>query len=602
MKKDGTPYYVDGAFVPVIGADGKPMKYLGIRYDQTEETIEKQGMKGIVDAIEKSYAFIEFQADGTILNANDNFLSTMGYTMEELEGKHHRIFVEKAYAKSKEYADFWSRLNDGEIFTDEFLRINKSGKDVYLQAVYSPVKDDMGRITKVIKIATDVTDQKMKNSDFEGQLDAIRKSQAVIEFEMDGTIINANDNFLNALGGYKEAEVKGKHHSIFVDKEYAKSADYKQFWTRLNNGEFFVDEFLRIGKNGEQVWIQASYNPILDLKGNPYKVVKYATDITEQVNLRDQLKEATHDVSIALEQMAKGNFKVRIEKDYQGTFKVLKDSLNQMADTVSQSVREIMKSTESLSSQGTQLSSTSQSMEAVADETTRQAQAVAAAAEQANRNFQTVSSATEQMTNSIREIASLVQSSNSIAQDALKQSNATISIVKNLGNSSEEIGAVVKTITYIAQQTNLLALNATIEAARAGDAGKGFAVVANEVKELARQTTQSAEEISKKIGGVQNDSKNVDVAIVEVGNIISKISEISGTIASSIEEQSITTADISRNIQEAARSTTEISEKISGVAEAAGETAQGAVHTSRASDELQRLSIDLNKVVKTFDV
>lgn len=601
IAKDGTDVWIQASYSPIRDLKGNVSGVVKVATDISEQKQINTDYKGQIDAIGKSQAVISFHMDGTIIEANENFLSTIGYTNAEIKGKHHSMFVEPAYARSSEYKDFWKRLNNGEFFVQEYKRIGKGGKEVYLQASYNPIMDLNGKPFKVVKYAYDITEQKIVNADFKGQIDAISKSQAVISFHMDGTIIEANDNFLKTIG-YTNAEIQSKHHRMFVDSEYARTDEYKDFWKRLNNGEYFVAEYKRIGKGGKEIYLQASYNPILDLNGRPVKVVKYATDITDQVLLREQLKSATADVSQVLELMAKGNFKARITKEYEGMFKVLKDSLNTMAEKVAGSVREIMKSTESLSSQGTELSSTSQSMEAVADETTRQAQAVAAAAEQANRNFQTVSSATEEMTNSIREIASLVQNSNNIAQSALKQSNATINVVKNLGNSSEEIGAVVKTITYIAQQTNLLALNATIEAARAGDAGKGFAVVANEVKELARQTTQSAEEISQKISGVQNDSKNVDKAIVEVGSIISKISEISGTIATAIEEQSITTADISRNIQEAARSTTEISEKISGVAEAAGETAQGAVHTSKASEELQRLSVDLNKIVRTFEV
>jgi len=238
-------------------------------------------LQGQVDAIKKSQAVIEFNMDGTIITANDNFLNAMGYSLHEVEGKHHRMFVEPSYGDSAEYRAFWDKLNRGEYIADEFKRLGKGGKEVWIQASYNPIFDEQGNPFKVVKYASDVTAQKLEAANFAGQVDAIDKAQAVIEFNMDGTIITANDNFLNTMG-YSLAEVQGKHHSMFADPEFAASQEYKDFWEKLNRGEYEAKEYPRLGKGGKEIWIQASYNPILDLNGNPFKVVKFATDITAQ--------------------------------------------------------------------------------------------------------------------------------------------------------------------------------------------------------------------------------------------------------------------------------------------------------------------------------
>ncbi|MGE3610398.1 MAG: PAS domain-containing protein [Bacteriovoracaceae bacterium] len=247
---------------------------------------EEQDLKGKVAAIYKSQAVIEFDLNGNILFANDNFLKVMNYTLHEIQGKHHSMFVDKFFANSNEYKELWNKLNRGEFETGEFKRIGKNGKDVYIQASYNPIFDEDGRPYKVIKFASDITEQKIKNLDFEGQLAAVSKTQAVIEFNLDGTIIKANDNFLNTLG-YSLNEIQGKHHSMFCETQFVQSPEYKAMWQRLARGEFETGEFKRIGKNGKEVYIQASYNPIFDLNGKPYKVVKYATDISLQ-KLKDQ--------------------------------------------------------------------------------------------------------------------------------------------------------------------------------------------------------------------------------------------------------------------------------------------------------------------------
>jgi methyl-accepting chemotaxis protein len=238
-----------------------------------------------VAAIGRSQAVIEFNLDGTIVTANDNFLNALGYSLPEIQGKHHSMFVPPEERDSAAYREFWAKLNRGEYQAAEYKRIGKGGKEVWIQASYNPVIDQSGKPFKVVKFATDVTAQKLRNADLAGQIAAISKSQAVIEFELDGTVINANDNFLQALG-YTLSEIKGRHHSMFVDPAERDSTAYRNFWAALNRGEYQAAEYKRIGKGGREVWIQASYNPILDLNGKPFKVVKYATDVTRQVLVR----------------------------------------------------------------------------------------------------------------------------------------------------------------------------------------------------------------------------------------------------------------------------------------------------------------------------
>jgi len=236
-------------------------------------------------AASRAQAVIEFNLDGTILTSNENFLNAMGYSLDEIQGKHHGIFVPSAERESAAYREFWAALNRGEFQAAEYKRIGKGGKEVWILASYNPVLDEKGKPFKVVKFATDVTAQKLRNADLSGQIDAIGKSQAVIEFNLDGTIIQANDNFLRALG-YSLGEIKGRHHRMFVEQTDRASPAYREFWAALNRGEFQAAEYKRIGKGGKEVWIQASYNPIFDLNGKPFKVVKYASDVTKQVLTR----------------------------------------------------------------------------------------------------------------------------------------------------------------------------------------------------------------------------------------------------------------------------------------------------------------------------
>ncbi len=285
IAKGGREVWIEASYNPVLDRNNKPIKVVKFAIDITQKKLRNLADAGKISAIDRAQAVIEFNLDGTIVTANENFLKTLGYTLGEIQGRHHSMFVEPAERDSAAYREFWAALNRGQYQAAEYKRIGKGGKEVWILASYNPVLDENGKPFGVVKFATDVTAQKLKNADLAGQIEAIRKSQAIIEFKLDGTIIDANENFLRALG-YTLGEITGKHHSMFVDRAERESAAYRDFWAALNRGEFQAGEFKRIGKGGKDVWIQASYNPILDLNGKPFKVVKYASDVTRQVLVR----------------------------------------------------------------------------------------------------------------------------------------------------------------------------------------------------------------------------------------------------------------------------------------------------------------------------
>ena len=239
-------------------------------------------LRGIVDAMNRSQAMIEFNLEGIILDANANFLTTLGYTLDEIKGKHHSMFVDPVYRAGPEYRLFWDKLGRGDYDAGQYMRLGKGSKEVWLQASYNPIMGSDGKPVGVVKYATDITEQLIKNADYSGQIGAVNKAQAVIEFTLDGKVLRANENFLNAVS-YAAAEIVGQHHSMFVEPAYRQSVEYRIFWEKLGRGEYDAGQYKRIGKGGKEVWLQASYNPIMGPDGKPYKVVKYATDITEQV-------------------------------------------------------------------------------------------------------------------------------------------------------------------------------------------------------------------------------------------------------------------------------------------------------------------------------
>ncbi|MFC5084589.1 PAS domain S-box protein [Microvirga arabica] len=404
-------------------------------------------------ALDRSQAIIEFDLEGNILNANRNFLDTVGYTLDEIRGRHHGLFVDSNFRTSAEYAAFWRSRREGEYQAARYRRFGKGGREIWIEASYNPLLGRDGKPFKIVKFATDITRQMQEQAEMRGQVEAIRKSQAVIAFDLDGNILEANDNFLAAVG-YVLDEIRGRHHSMFVDPALRGGGEYQEFWRKLKAGEYQAGQYRRFGKGGREIWIEASYNPILDACGCPYKVVKFATDVTQQVNLLGHLRQI-------------------IDRSFGD-------------------------------------------IDAALDHSDHEAQEATAAVTSTSSNVQMMASAAEELAASVAEISQSMTNSRAATETAFNEARSASEFTDKLSAATAAMGGIVGLIQNIAGQINLLALNATIEAARAGEAGRGFAVVATEVKNLAAQAARATEQITTEIDAVQNVSSGVVEALAKI--------------------------------------------------------------------------------------
>ncbi|MGJ4951988.1 methyl-accepting chemotaxis protein [Bradyrhizobium sp. HKCCYLS20291] len=537
IGKGGKEIWIQASYNPMLDASGKPYRVVKFATDITEQVIRNADFGGQIAAINKAQAVIEFTMDGKVLNANENFLNTLGYTLGEIKGQHHSMFVDPAYRQSHDYRMFWDKLGRGEYDAGQYKRIGKGGKEVWIQASYNPIMGPDGKPFKVVKYATDITEDVIRNADFGGQISAINKAQAVIEFTMDGKVVNANENFLSTLG-YSLGEIKGQHHSMFVDAAYRSSSDYRMFWDKLGRGEYDAGQYKRIGKAGKEVWIQASYNPIMGPDGKPFKVVKYATDITAQVKASEMMQAAVAQTQDVVNAAKQNDLRERIPLDGKsGEIAQLCEGVNGLLDTMSAIIADVAESTETISSAAREIASGNTDLSQRTEEQAASLEETAASM--------------EELTSTVRQNAENAQQANKLASSAsdvaIRGGSVVAEVVQTMDGitqASRKIADIIGVIDEIAFQTNILALNAAVEAARAGDQGRGFAVVAAEVRNLAQRSANAAKEIkgliSDSVSKVESGSRLVDTAgktMEEIVQSVKRVTDIMAEISAASQEQ-----------------------------------------------------------------
>ena len=458
LGKDGKEVWIQASYNPIMDErTHKPLKVVKFATDITDQKMKNTDHEGQVAAINKAQAVIQFDMSGIILDANENFLNTTGYTLSEVKGKHHSMFMPAGERDSVVYKQFWAKLNRGEFDTGEYKRVGKGGREIWIQASYNPIFDLQGRPVKVVKFATDITAQKLKAADVAGQMDAINRAQAVIHFDLDGNILDANENFLNAMG-YRLDEVKGRHHRMFVDPAYARSQEYMDFWQKLGRGEYEASQYKRIANGGREIWIQASYNPIFDMNGKPFKVVKYATDITAKVQATHQVADASQatlqnvqsiaaaveELSASTGEIAKNMSLTRNAVDDIHGKTTAADSATRNLERASGAMDEIVQLIERIASQINLLALNATIESARAGEAGR---GFAVVASEVKNLAQQTSNATSQIS---KEIAGMQSISSEVtsALDAISQGvNSVREFVSGVAGAVEEQGAVTSEIS-----------------------------------------------------------------------------------------------------------------------------------------------------------
>lgn len=480
-------------------------------------------------ALDQAFAIIEFTPDGEILTANAMFCEVFGYERAEIIGRPHRIFVDEAYGLTPDYARFWSELRARRINSGEFMRMRKDGSSLWIRASYSPVINGAGKVIKIVKLALDITQEKLAAAQNDSLLKAIDRSQAIIEFSLDGQILDANDNFLATMG-YKREEVVGRHHSLFVEPNYAGSEAYNDFWSRLRGGDFQSGEFRRIGKDGREVWLQAQYNPILSADGQVLKVAKIATDLTERM-------QQVLVVGEALQGLAQGDLRSRVQQTLMGSLDGLRMAFNDSVATLHGTMGAVVNATINVSAGADEIA-------AGADGLARRTEQQAASLEQTAATLEQISATVSRTAAGAQHADAVVERANLEAERSSGVMLSAIQAMEGVERSAAQMSQIIGVIDEIAFQTNLLALNAGVEAARAGEAGRGFAVVAQEVRGLAQRSAQAAREVKILIS---SSTDQVDQGVALVGDagqalraILTQIHDIRtlvGAISQSAQEQ-----------------------------------------------------------------
>jgi methyl-accepting chemotaxis protein len=606
-----------------------------------------QELRDHLSALSKSQAMIEFDADGTIRTANENFQRLFGYTIKELRGQNHSMLLEPGYRESTAYHAFWDNLCNGAFETGRFKRFGKGGQEIWVRANYNPILNARGRLIKIVVYAADIRPQILREADLDGQINAISKAQAVMEFELDGTVRRVNENALRMLG-YSPSEIKGQNHSVLVPPEMRDSAEYRGLWDKLRRGEHDSGQYQRVTKDGRQLWLQATYNPIADGNGKPFKVIEYATDITAQVKLSLQLRNTVEQTQGAVKAAVGGDLSVRLPLEGKsGLLEALCRGTNDLLSTINGLVADIHAVVErakqrdltarvDVSAKSGAFAGLSTGVNALIEQMMGVVHQIQSAAhkvrlgtqeiadgnsnlskriEEQAASLEETASSMEQMTATVRHTADNAGQASQLALAARQQAETGGDVVKSaiasmsaINVASKKIADIIGVIDEIAFQTNLLALNAAVEAARAGEQGRGFAVVASEVRNLAGRSATAAKEIKALIRDsvtkVDEGSKLVNqsgTVLEEIVAAVTKVTDIVAEIASACREQSSGIEQVNRAVMHMDSNT---QQNAALVEEAAAASRAIVDHTEALSVMLARYTVSADAVLsspETFD-
>lgn len=510
---------------------------------QNKKTAKDLSCQAILDALRQNHLVIEFAPDATIVEVSDSLLQTMGYRRDEMVGKPQSEFIDGDDSASEKHRKLWERLRRGESVGEVIRRVRRGGEPIYLHSTYTPITDKHDHVVRIVNFATDITEQVRHAAEVEAKLRAIDKSQAVIEFDPTGIIRDANDNFLEAMG-YSIDEVRGRHHRMFVDPDEADGDDYRRFWEQLARGETFTAEFKRRGRDGREVWIQGSYNPIVDADGKVSRVIKFATDVTERVQLQrtaDEQHERTRQMTA-----------------------------------------QIIESSEEFAEAASNIAESSASVSAGAYSQAASVERMSQAVDELTGSIRRVARGTSESRDQARQTSELAVESGRAVDDALE----AMALIET---SSEQISEIIQVISEIAGQTNLLALNAAIEAARAGEHGLGFAVVAEEVRKLAERSSEAAKEI---VGLIERSTERVaegSMLSQKVGASLREIVEAAGKTADQVTEISEQTSKQQSSAEAVQTDIRAVSETIDSNAASSEELAASAEELTAQAGTLQKL-------------
>ena len=541
VRKDGHEVVVQLACAPLLDGAGQVQRYVEWSSDVSVEARQADEARAELDVRTRimDVTSIVSMADkkGDILSFNDKYVEISKFSPEELVGAPHSI-TRHADMPKETFKKLWGTIGRGNVFRGVIKNRAKDGSVYYVDAVIAPFIGKNGKPEKYLGVRYDITEAEIARQNMQGIVDALNKSQAVIEFGLDGNIIKANDNFLNALG-YTADEIKGQHHSMFVDAAYRGSPEYRAFWEKLGRGEYEAGQFKRIAKGGREVWIQASYNPICDEMGRPFKVVKYATDVTAQVRANEAMQQAVHQTQEIVAAARAGDLTQRVSLDGKtGSIRELCDGINAMVDTMAGVVGRIQDSTGTINSAAKEIAAGNADLSARTEQQ-------AAALEETASSMEELTSTVKQNAENARQANQLAVGASDVARKGGQVVSEVVTTMSAINESSKKIVDIISVIDGIAFQTNILALNAAVEAARAGEQGRGFAVVAAEVRSLAQRSAAAAKEIKGLIGDsvekVGNGSKLVEQAgktMEEIVTSVKRVTDIMAEISAASQEQS----------------------------------------------------------------